>query len=137
MGKGINEIRAWDPSTSPISVMRSPTGVMWHKNRWILFLRMHAFRVEKNLQVIMYPMHTLQIFWRGFYIYLLHKACISQQEYGAELNVRAFPFATLQMCSPPQKLPCCLTSPWLHRLTNLRLGSSSRGFAQIKFVTLL
>jgi hypothetical protein len=76
-------------------------------------------------------------FQRGFYIYLLDKACISQQEYGAELNVRAFPFVTLQMCSPLQKLPYCLTSPWLQRLTNLRLGSSSKGFAQIKFVTLL
>lgn len=50
-------------------------------------------------------------FQRGFYIFLLDKACISQQEYGAELNVRAFPFVTLQMCPPPQKLPYCLTSP--------------------------
>ncbi len=51
----------------------SPTGVMWHKNRWknqrgeaLLFFRMPAFGMEKKLHVIMCPLHTLQNFKEGF-----------------------------------------------------------------------
>jgi hypothetical protein len=81
------------------------------EGRGFTFFRMPAFGAEKKIACYnVASAHTTKC-RREFYIYLLDKACISQQEYGAELNVRAFAFVTLQMCSPPQKLPYCLTSP--------------------------
>jgi hypothetical protein len=81
------------------------------EGRGFTFFQNACFRDGEKIACYNVPSAYTTKFQRGFYIYLLNKACISQQEYGAQLTVRALPFVTQEMCSPPQKLPYCLTSP--------------------------